>query len=74
MIKVGIVGISGYSGCAALEILLKHPKVRLTYLSANNTEGKVEEIWPHLNGLTDLMCTKFDIHQAIKSADLFFLG
>ena len=74
MIKVGIVGISGYSGCTALEILLKHPDVRLTYISANNTQGKVSEIWPQFNGLTDLVCTKFDINHAVQSADVFFLA
>ncbi len=74
MIKVGIVGISGYSGCTCLELLLKHPEVRLTYLSANNTEGKIADIWPHLNGLTDLMCTKFNVDHAIQSSDLIFLA
>ena len=56
MINVGIVGISGYSGCELLEILLKHKDVRVTYISANNTTGKVEEIWPQFKGLCNLNC------------------
>ncbi len=74
MIRVGIVGISGYSGLNAMEILLKHPAIKLTYVSANNTEGKVDEIWPHLSGKTALVCQKFEIGQAIESCDLIFLA
>ena len=59
MIRVGIVGISGYSGVTALEILLKHPHVRVTYVSANNTTGKIDEIWPRLTGQTNLVCDKY---------------
>jgi N-acetyl-gamma-glutamyl-phosphate reductase len=64
MIKVGIVGVSGYSGMTALELLLKHPDVRVTYVSANNTAGKVSEIWPRFAGQTGLYCGKFDFKEA----------
>lgn len=74
MVKVGIVGISGYSGCEALKILLKHPKVRVTYVSANNTEGKVSEIWPQFLGQTELVCSKFDPKIAAEFAELVFLA
>jgi len=74
MIRVGIVGISGYSGVTTLELLLKHPGVRVTYVSAETTTGKVSEIWPHLNTKTDLVCHKFKIDEAITKADLFFLA
>ena len=74
MIKVGITGISGYSGGVALERLLKHPQVRVTYASAGNTTGRVDEIWPQLTGLTDLVCDKFDLVQAKESCDIMFLA
>ncbi|MBZ0166864.1 MAG: N-acetyl-gamma-glutamyl-phosphate reductase, partial [Candidatus Omnitrophica bacterium] len=73
MIKVGIVGVSGYSGYTALDILLRHPEVRVTYVSANNTEGKITEIWPQLKGRTNLYCNKFDFHVAAGQCDLIFL-
>ena len=59
IIKVGIVGISGYSGGTLLELLLNHPDVRVTYVSANNTTGKVDDIWPRLAVRTKLSCKKF---------------
>lgn len=74
MIKVGIVGISGYSGLTALELLLKHPFIHLNYVSANNTEGAVSDIWPHLRGKTKLVCTKYAYKDALKNCDLMFLA
>ncbi len=74
MIRTGIVGLSGYSGCALLEILLGHPNLRVTYVSANNTQGHVDDIWPHLKGRTKLVCKKFDLNKAAALCDVVFLA
>src|SRR3989338_9902631 len=74
MIKAGIVGISGYSGTKTLELLLKHPQIRVTYVSANNTQGKVSDICPRLNSLTNLECHKFDLKKAEELCDVVFLA
>jgi len=72
MIRAGIVGVSGYSGCSVLEILLKHPFVRITYVSANNTEGKVADLWPHFRQRSKLYCHKYDYDEAAENCDLIF--
>ena len=41
MVRVGIVGISGFSGRALLDILLRHKEVRVTYVAAHSTTGMV---------------------------------
>lgn len=74
MIKVGIVGISGYSGFTALKILLKHPKVQVIYVSANNTQGKISDIWPTLKNQTELICDKLDINKASQLCDVVILA
>jgi N-acetyl-gamma-glutamyl-phosphate reductase len=74
MIRVGIVGISGFAGKTLLDILLKHSGVRVTYVAANTTTGKVDEIWPHFKGRTKLVCEKYNAAAALKKADLFFLA
>ena len=74
MIRAGIVGMSGYSGGLTFELLLKHPNVRITYISANNTTGKVGNIWPHLKGKSSLVCNKYDAQKAIKMCDVLFLA
>jgi N-acetyl-gamma-glutamyl-phosphate reductase len=72
-IKIGIVGISGYSGRELLSILLHHPGADIVYVSANKTEGPVSDIWPELAGKTDLVCRPYDGAEAAKT-DLVFLA
>ena len=55
MLKAGIAGGSGYSGVELAGLLLNHPEVELSWLSSGKYEGeKVESLYPHLRGLTDL--------------------
>ncbi len=72
-IRVGIIGISGYSGRELLRLLLGHPHAEVTYVSAKSTEGPVSDIWPEFAGKTDLVCQPYDIAEAAK-ADVIFLA
>lgn len=74
MIKVGIVGISGYSGGELLKILLGHAEARVTYVSANHSVGPVDELWPHLAGRTKLVCAPFNVQEAADNCELIFLA
>lgn len=74
MVRVGIVGISGYSGLTALKLLLNHPQIRLTYVSAHTTTGSVSEIWPQLKGRTKLVCEKFSADKAAARCDVILLA
>ncbi len=74
MIKAGIVGVSGYSGKTVLTILNQHPDVCVSYLSANNTQGKIADIWPELRDISPLSCQKFDPYNLIKNCDVAFLA
>jgi N-acetyl-gamma-glutamyl-phosphate reductase len=72
-IKVGIIGISGYSGRELLRLLLNHPQAEVVYVSAHTTEGPVSDIWPEFAGKTDLVCRPYDVADAAKT-DLVFLA
>lgn len=74
MNKIGIVGISGFSGKVLLDILLRHPNVRVTYVAAHTTTGRADQIWPEFKNRTDLVCTKYDPVAAIKHCDVIFLA
>ncbi len=74
MVRAGIVGVSGYTGLAVLEILLKHPQVRLTHLAAHTTHGPIDEIWPQLTGRTHLTCEKINVQKIIDQCDIVFLA
>lgn len=72
-IKVGIVGVSGYSGRELLRLLLGHPGAEVVYVSAKSSSGPVAEIWPEFAGKTDLVCQAYDVDQASK-AEVIFLA
>ncbi|MFC1709181.1 N-acetyl-gamma-glutamyl-phosphate reductase [Candidatus Omnitrophota bacterium] len=75
MIKVGIIGATGYTGEELIKILLRHPQARLTYLAAKiDKEQPIDEIFPYLKNRLDLTCEILDIQRAISKADLFFLA
>lgn len=54
-IQVGIFGGSGYGGSELLRILLFHPNVDVTFVTANEHAGKrVSDVHRNLLGLTDM--------------------
>ncbi len=74
MVRVGIVGISGFSGKVLLDLLLNHKDVRVTYVAANSTTGRVDTIWPEFKNRTELVCAKYASQEAIEACDLIFLA
>ncbi|MFH1656088.1 MAG: N-acetyl-gamma-glutamyl-phosphate reductase [Candidatus Omnitrophota bacterium] len=75
MLKVGIVGATGYTGEKLIDILLSHPEVRITYLSAKIEKAqKVADIFAHFNGKINLICDNFDLEKASSLCDLIFLA
>jgi N-acetyl-gamma-glutamyl-phosphate reductase len=72
-VRVGIVGISGYSGRELLRLLLDHPFAEVVYVSANKTAGPVSEIWPQFAGKTDLVCGPYELEAAME-AEVIFLA
>ncbi|UTW53920.1 N-acetyl-gamma-glutamyl-phosphate reductase [Kordiimonas sp. SCSIO 12610] len=51
LIKVGILGASGYTGADLVRLLLEHPSVEISMLSAERSAGKmIGEVFPHLIG------------------------
>lgn len=58
MIKVGIVGGTGYTGVELLRILSTHPEVKLTAITARGDTGvPVADMFPSLRGIVDLAFT-----------------
>ncbi|MBF0511455.1 MAG: N-acetyl-gamma-glutamyl-phosphate reductase [Candidatus Omnitrophica bacterium] len=74
MIRVAILGVSGYTGIELLGLLLKHPGVRVTYVSANNTQGAIQDLFPQFLNQTTLVCQKTDVKEAAAQCDLAFLA
>ena len=58
MVKVGIVGGTGYAGVELLRILARHDEVQLTAITSRKEAGiAVAELFPSLRGSVDLKFT-----------------
>jgi N-acetyl-gamma-glutamyl-phosphate reductase len=68
MIRVAIIGASGYTGAESIKIILRHGRAKLTYLTAIPAEcGAVEDVFPQFKGRCDLQIEPLDL---VKLADL----
>ena len=74
MIKVGIVGGTGYTGVELLRLLALHPEVSLDVITSRSEEGvAVADMFPNLRGYVDLEFTVPDMER-LKSCDLVFFA
>ncbi len=70
MIRVAIIGASGYTGLEAIEILLRHPQVELTYLTALPEEcGPAAEVFGQLRGRLDMPIEPLDMNKLTEKAE-----
>ena len=50
--KVGIINVTGYSGCELARILYRHPEVTITSVTGRSAAGqRLGEVFPHLSRL-----------------------
>jgi len=71
MIKVGIVGATGYVGCEIVRILNKHSKVGISYVISQSFEGKkFSEIYPNLKNIFDMECSGLNAEYICRNADI----
>jgi N-acetyl-gamma-glutamyl-phosphate reductase len=73
MIKVGIIGASGYTGEELARILALHPQVELTVVTSRQYAGKkLADIYPNLRKIIDLTVEDVVLDELVERADLFF--
>ena len=73
MIKVGIVGGTGYTGVELLRILATHPNVRLTAITSRKEDGlPVADMYPSLRGHVALAFTSPDKANLTECDVVFF--
>lgn len=75
MLKIGIIGATGYTGEEIVKILLRHPFAKVMYLAAKIDKAvPISDIFPHLKGKIDLTCDNLDVKKALELCDLIFLA
>ncbi len=73
MLRIGIIGGSGYVGSELLRLLLLHPQVEVTMVTSRQSAGEfVFNAHPNLRGLTQLKFVPLDIAELQKNCDLIF--
>lgn len=74
MLKVAIIGGSGYTGGELLSLLLYHTEVEITAITSEKSAGKsVAQLFPNLKDKTDLIFEKNVPPTISKKADFVFL-
>ena len=62
MIKVGIVGGTGYTGVELLRLLVAHPEVEIQAITSRSEKGlPVADMYPNLRGHLDLAFSEPDM-------------
>lgn len=75
MLKVGVVGATGYAGEEVIKILVNHKDVLIAELQAViDKEEPFSSIFPAFKGKVDIMCKKPNPEEMAKNIDLVFLG
>ncbi|HNC02756.1 MAG TPA: N-acetyl-gamma-glutamyl-phosphate reductase [Agitococcus sp.] len=73
MIKVGIVGGTGYTGVELLRLLAQHPQVELKAITSRSEAGMpVSQMFPNLRGRVDLPFTEPTIENLGDCDVVFF--
>lgn len=76
-VRVGILGATGYVGEELIEILLRHPKVKVAAVTASANMEKEEPIGkllPRLAGRISLDCFTLDVERILPLVDMVFLA
>lgn len=73
MVRVGIIGASGYAGAELVRILSGHPQVQLTAVTSRQYAGqKFDKLYPALSGCTDLELESYSAERICAKADIIF--
>ena len=68
MLKVGIIGASGYTGVELARILSTHPEVELTVATSRQYAGKpLSEVFPNLRKRVELVCENPELEELAAS-------
>ncbi len=74
MVKVGVIGATGYAGAEIVRILAKHKHVDITVITSRQYAGVAfSEVYPSMKSVIDLVCEAYSpsVHD---KADVFFLA
>lgn len=73
MVKVGVLGATGYAGIEVVRLIVSHPSAELKRVVSQSFVGqKISDVYPNLKGICDMECTALDVDDIAKSCDVVF--
>ena len=73
MLKVAVVGASGYTGIELIRILHNHPEVAVTCVTSEQSAGKrLSEVFPSLRDRYDMILESLDPERVAEKTDIIF--
>ena len=73
MIKVGVLGATGYAGIETVRLLLRHSGVTLTRVVSHSNVGiKISDLYPNLRGICDMEFSALDVDDISENCDVVF--
>jgi N-acetyl-gamma-glutamyl-phosphate reductase len=73
MIKVAVVGASGYTGAELLRMLVVHPDAEVVSVTSRQHQGvPICNVFPTLTGFCDLVCEPLDVAAIAARVDVVF--
>lgn len=71
MVPAQIVGATGYGGLGMIELLVRHPEIRIASLLAKTDTGQpVSALFPHLTGFCDMPVEEATAERVGRDAEL----
>ena len=75
MIKVAIVGSTGYAGEELTRILFHHPEVEIAHVTSHSFTGKrYSSVYPNFNQRFNGICEEEDIEKLADDSDVIFIA
>jgi N-acetyl-gamma-glutamyl-phosphate reductase len=75
MVKVGIIGATGYTGAELVRLLGRHPQVELVALTTQQYVGlPFTEVYPHLSGKVNLVGEELNIPALVAKCEAIFVS
>ena len=74
MIKVGIIGATGYTGAELIKLIHNHPETELSVITSRTFEGQpISNVFPVFNNIIDHKCHRLDVDLISEQTDVVFL-
>jgi N-acetyl-gamma-glutamyl-phosphate reductase len=73
MLKVAVVGASGYTGAELIRLLVGHPEIEICSVTSRQHEGvPISQVFPSLAGFCELVCEPLDVAAIAARSELVF--